>query len=58
MLNKKQTIKEKQFTCGTCLFRDYGTDSHYVCKVGDCWFRVNQNYSACCHYMKKRKYVK
>lgn len=50
--NKKK-IKQLDARCGLCLFRDYGNDSHKVCKRGDFWFRVNEYETACCQFMRK-----
>ena len=32
---REQMDKRKKHYCGECYFRDYGTDSHYVCQEGD-----------------------
>ena len=51
-LDKKESLP---LTCETCRFRGYGTDSHYVCRRTNYWFRVNRKEEACSNYRKKRK---
>ena len=48
-------MKKKKRTCGECYFRDYGTDTHYVCQEGgeDNWFRVRRDSPACDHFKEK-----
>ena len=53
--NRKPEKKEILPTCKDCLFRDYGTDSHWVCKCSDYWFRVNEEHPICCQFMRKNK---
>jgi len=48
--------KRKKHYCGECYFRDYGTDSHYVCQEGgeENWFRVRKNTPACPKFKRKK----
>ena len=53
---KEQMDKRKKHYCGECYFRDYGTDSHYVCQEGgeDNWFRVRKDTPACPKFRRKK----
>lgn len=48
-------MKRKTKICGECYWRDYGTDSHFVCQEGDKnnWFRVNRKSPACPKFKRK-----
>ena len=40
-------------TCERCIYRDYGTDSHYVCVAGFSKYlgkRCNKKHKACIEY--------
>ena len=56
MLGRKNQPKKYYGTksCGECRFRQFGTDSHYVCKEGDSsnWFRVRKDGLACPKFRK------
>ena len=46
----------KSKTCGECYWRDYGTDSHFVCKESDDpknYFRVRKTDLACKYFCNK-----
>lgn len=58
MLGRKDQPKKyyMKHTCGECEFRNYGTDTHYVCYEGDTkdvWFRVRRKDMACPKFRKK-----
>jgi len=50
----------EKYTCGNCNWRDYGTNTHYVCKEGDKdnWFGVTRTERACPKFRKKQKTIK
>lgn len=58
MLGRKNQPKKYYMrkTCGECEFRDYGTDSHFVCQEGDedNWFRVRSKDMACPKFRIKK----
>ena len=48
----------KERTCGTCEYRNYGNDSHYICcRPGYSMLKVrtNKNKPACAEYKEKEK---
>ena len=52
-LMEKHVRKHRPSTCETCKWRDYGTDSHYVCYKRN-RLRVNRKRPSCVIYVKKK----
>jgi hypothetical protein len=55
MTNDSMSLKSKDRTCGECKYREYGSDTHYVCHFYPKKYRVNRDRKSCMAFSLNRR---